>query len=74
MKLRKRLAKKLKFLKKDSTQAEFSRRIGVGQATLNRILHGEQGVSLDVLETICANLRLDIRELLGEDDDQGRSA
>jgi len=67
MKLRKRLAKRLKLLQGEATQAEFSRRIGIGQASLNRILRSEQSVSLDLLETICNSLRIDIVELLKED-------
>lgn len=67
MKLRKRLAKKLKELKGDQTQAQFARRIGVGQATLNRLLNAEQAASLDVIETICRSLCLDVVELLGGD-------
>lgn len=66
MKLRKRLAKRLKQLKGDSKQAEFARRIGIGQASLNRILQAEQSVSLDLLETICNSLRIDVTELLRE--------
>ena len=67
MKLRKRLAKRLKLLQGETTQAEFSRRIGIGQASLNRILRSEQSVSLDLLETICNSLRLDIVDRLKED-------
>lgn len=68
MKLRKRLAKKLKEIMKerDETQAQFSKRIGVGQATLNRVLNGEQSISIDRLESICNSLRLDIKDLFPE--------
>ena len=68
MKLRKRLAKKLKEIMKErgETQAQFSKRIGVGQATLNRVLNGEQSISIDRLESICNSLRLDIKDLFPE--------
>jgi len=70
MKLRKRLAKRLKELKGTATQAEFSRRIGIGQASLNRILQAEQSVSLDLLQTICNSLGIDVVDLLQEDNPQ----
>jgi transcriptional regulator with XRE-family HTH domain len=67
MKLRKRLAKKLKQMKGDRTKAEFSKRLGIGQASLNRILQAEQSVSLDLLETICNSLRIDVIDLLADE-------
>lgn len=66
MKLRKRLARRLRELKEDQTQAQFSRRLGIGQASLNRILNGEQSLSLDMIETICRNLCIDIVELFAD--------
>lgn len=66
MKLRKRLATRLKTIKGDQTQAEFSRRIGIGQASLNRLLNAEQAATIDMIETICRNLRLDITDLFHE--------
>lgn len=68
MKFRKRLAKKLKELKGDRTQVEFSRRIGIGQASLNRLLICEQSATLDMLERICGNLNIDIKDLFSEKD------
>jgi len=59
-KLRVRLAKKLKELKGSETQAAFSRRLGIGQASLNRILNKEQSVSLDMLELIADSLKVDV--------------
>lgn len=69
MKLRKLLAKKLKELMKErgETQAQFSRRIGIGQATLNRVLNGEQSISIDRLEAICNSLRINIGELFRDE-------
>ena len=66
-KLRVRLAKRLKEIKGLETQALFSRRIGIGQASLNRILNREQSATLDMLETICDRLKIDISELLKRD-------
>ncbi len=64
MQLRKRLAARLKALKGNQTQAQFSRRIGIGQASLNRLLNGEQAATIDMLETISRNLCIDVLELL----------
>ena len=58
------MAKQLKRIQGDRTQAEFSKRLGIGQASLNRILQAQQGVSLDLLETMCNSLRVDAVELL----------
>lgn len=60
---RKRLAKKLKQQKKDMTEREFSRKLGIGQATLNRFLNCNQAASLDTLEMICKRLKIDIVDL-----------
>ncbi len=65
--LRKVLSKKIKQLKGDQSQAEFSRKVGVGQATLNRILNCEQSVSLDLLERMCERLKIEVADLLKED-------
>lgn len=62
-KFREYLAKNLKKIKGSETQAAFARRIGIGQASLNRILNREQGISLDMLELICLRLKVDIRDL-----------
>ena len=68
MKLRKKLANCLKKLKGEQTQAQFSRRLGIGQASLNRLLNCEQAATLDMLETICGSLCIDIVDLFGGDD------
>lgn len=60
---RKRLSQKLKEYRKDMTEREFARKIGIGQATLNRFINCNQSASLDTLETICKRLKIDITEL-----------
>ena len=60
---RKQLSKKLKELKGEMTEREFSRQIGIGQATLNRFLNCNQSASLDTLETICSRLKINLKDL-----------
>lgn len=63
-KFREYLAKSIKKIKGVETQAEFARRLGIGQASLNRILNKEQGISLDMLELICHRLKIDLKDLM----------
>jgi transcriptional regulator with XRE-family HTH domain len=58
------LARNLKKIKGNDTQAVFAKRLGIGQASLNRILNREQGISLDMLEQICDRLKIDIKDVL----------
>jgi len=70
MRYRRRLSRKLKQIKGRQTQAVFARRIGIKQSSLNRILQSKQPLNLDMLETICKFLDLDISELLKPDSDE----
>lgn len=67
---RRRLARKLKNLKKDMTQREFARKLGIGQASLNRFINCYQAASLDTLETMCKRLKIDIVELFVEEEER----
>jgi len=69
MKYRRRLSRKLKQIKGRQTQAIFANRIGIKQSSLNRILQNKQPLNLDMLETICTFLDMDISELLKPDRD-----
>lgn len=62
-KFRDQLAKNLKKIKGLETQASFAKKLGIGQASLNRILNREQGISLDMLELICERLKISIWDL-----------
>jgi transcriptional regulator with XRE-family HTH domain len=66
MKIRKRLAKRLGELKGNKSQAEFSKRVGIGQASLNRLLNCRQNISIDMLDRICSNLKIDVCSLLSK--------
>lgn len=69
MKYRRRLSRKLKQLKGRQTQTVFAKRIGIKQSSLNRILQNKQPLNLDMLETICTLLDIDISELMKQDRD-----
>lgn len=53
------------------TQQIFARRVGIGQASLSRILKGDQDVSLNMIENICKSLEIDISILLAPDISRG---
>ena len=60
---RKRLSEFLLEKKGKLTDREFSSRLGLSHATLNRLLNGQQNVTLDTLVEISRTLRCDIRDL-----------
>ena len=61
--LGRRLAKALAQFRGERSQNQFAKRLGVSNATLNRIENQVQNVSLETLEKLCLALRCDIREL-----------
>jgi putative transcriptional regulator len=69
--LAKRLAKRLRTLRGDLPQLRFSKKIGISNASLNRIEIGRQNVTLEMLETLCARLKCDVGDLFSEPDDSG---
>ncbi len=46
------------------TQKAFARKVGVDQASVNRIELGEQNVTIDTLQTICDRLKCTAGDLL----------
>lgn len=61
---RKGFCKKNKELRKDQSQVEFSKRIGVAQSTLNTIENCEQSVTLHLIEKIAEHLKIKIQDLV----------
>jgi transcriptional regulator with XRE-family HTH domain len=61
--LYRRLAKRLKELRGEESQNRFCRKLGVSNATLNRIENEQQNVSLQTLEKFCIRLNCDIADL-----------
>ena len=61
--LARRLARGLAQLRGKESQNRFARKLGVSNATLNRIENQRQNVSLSILEKFCRNLKCDIADL-----------
>ena len=61
--LRKQLAEFLKEKRGDQTFAQFSRKVGLSDSTLQRIEMMEQNVTLDTLEHIVDRLRCKVSEI-----------
>jgi len=64
--LRKALGIKLRARRGELTQKEFARKLGIDQASVNRIELGEQNVTIDTLQLICDRLKCDAGELLDD--------
>lgn len=61
---RKNLAKNIRERRGELTQMSFARKIGVDQASVNRIELGEQNVTIDTLQQICDRLKCSASDLL----------
>lgn len=61
--LTKRLARGLARFRGDASQNQFARKLGISNASLNRIENGVQNVSLKTLEILCRRLNCDIADL-----------
>lgn len=66
--LRRRLAKGLIQLRGETSQNQFARKLGISNASLNRIENQQQNVSLATLEKFCRALRCDIADLFPPDE------
>ncbi len=62
--LRKKLADNIKKLRGDESQNSFAKRIGVTQASLNRLEAGMQNPSLDFVYALSEKLRVSPQKLL----------
>ena len=58
-----RLGKRLRELRGEESQLQFSRTLGISNSSLNRMEQGEQNVSLKTLEVLCKRLKCDISDL-----------
>jgi len=63
---RKALGIKLRARRGELTQKVFARKIGIDQASMNRIELGEQNVTIDTLQLICDRLKCDAGDLLDD--------
>jgi putative transcriptional regulator len=58
-----RLAERLKELRGDIPQLQFCKKLGVSKSSLHRMEMGEQNVTLEMLDAVCARLKFDICDL-----------
>ncbi|NHK27162.1 helix-turn-helix transcriptional regulator [Parvularcula flava] len=61
---RNNLAKNIRSRRGNLTQKEFSRKLGIDQASVNRIEIGEQNITIDTLQLICDRLKCNAGDLL----------
>lgn len=61
--LAERLARGLALLRGEESQNQFAKRLGISNASLNRIENRVQNVSLKTLEMLCRRLKCDVGEL-----------
>lgn len=61
--LRKRLATGLARFRGDVSQNQFAKKLGISNASLNRLENCVQNVSLATLEKLCRRLNCDIGDL-----------
>lgn len=66
MTLSSRLANKLRSLRGESSQTSFAKKLGITQASLNRIENCGQNVTLKTLELFMKRLKCDIADLFKE--------
>ena len=61
--LARRLARGLATFRGEQSQNQFARKLGISNATLNRLENRVQNVSLKTLETLCRRLNCDLADL-----------
>lgn len=61
---RKTLAENIRAIRGDMTQTAFALKVGVNQATINRIEQGSQNVTIDTLQRLCKKLKCSAGDLL----------
>lgn len=61
--LAERLARGLALTRGEESQNQFARRLGISNASLNRIENQTQNVSLKTLEILCRRLKCDVADL-----------
>ncbi|WP_375210702.1 helix-turn-helix domain-containing protein [Hyphococcus sp.] len=64
--LRQILASKIRRRRGTLTQQDFARRIGLHQASINRIELGTQNVTIDTLQLLCDRFNCSAADLLDE--------
>lgn len=58
-----RLAQHLRELRGEKSQLQFAKYLGLSKSSLHRIEMGEQNLTLEMLEFLCARLKCDVADL-----------
>ncbi len=66
--LRKQLGKFLRAKRGDETLAQYAKKLGISDSTLQRLEIGEQNITVDTLENIIDRLKCSVSEVFGEAD------
>lgn len=66
--LGKRLAKGLAQIRGEESQNQFAKKLGISNATLNRLENKVQNISLATIEKLCRNLDCDVADLFPDID------
>ena len=61
--LRQQLAQYLRARRGDQTLAQFARKIGISDSTLQRLEIGEQNITIDTLERLLGRMKCDLRDI-----------
>lgn len=64
--LRKQLGKFLRGKRGDETLAQYAKKLGISDSTLQRLEIGEQNITVDTLENIIDRLKCSVSEVFGE--------
>lgn len=67
-----RLGQRLRELRGEQSQRAFARKLGISKSTLNRMEMGEQNVTLDTLDVLCARLKCDVGSLFSGPSGRGK--
>ncbi len=62
--LARKLAKNIRKRRGNLSQMAFAKKLGVSDATVNRIENQAQNVTIDTLELLAKRLRIPVRDLL----------
>ena len=65
--LRKQLGKFLRAKRGDETLAQYARKLGISDSTLQRLEIGEQNITVDTLERILDRLKCSVVEVFSTD-------
>ncbi len=62
----KQISKTLRQLRKNQTQREFARRLGIDVATLNRLENKNENITLKTIQKMCNSLNCSVGDLFDE--------